>query len=262
MLLTPHWLGFVLLAVFICPACAAPPLVRRSITYEVTVVSVHGHDIKEVPSIAHKRIMELLGVVTTQLRDGPGHKNIKHHSIAVGDTSAFNADSMFYFKLTGGNSCPVMCYGYVVPNYKGSTKIIGAVFTWDGEHQYGVVRKPMTDVQKASKDFTNTRKRWHIWFLKNFGPIKRWVVAMAQYPAASEFEGVKEAAHAIIAKEAADKVKANKADAAAKAKAEEEAKARAALQAAKAEAEAKRNRVSIKNLLNSTVSIQNLLNTP
>ncbi|KAF9017499.1 hypothetical protein BDP27DRAFT_1440479 [Rhodocollybia butyracea] len=186
MLLTHHWLGFVLLAVLIFPACAAPPLARRDIT------------------LAHRRIEGFLGVpdVGINLKDGPGYKKITHLSLAMGlATAQLIKTEMLYFKLTGGNSCAKICYGYVVSNSEGNRDMtISALITSrDEQGQYRVVRKPLPDSRKDTATWKQTRAQQHLKFLKEFVPTKRRVVAMAmaEYSAAPEFEGVREAAEAI-----------------------------------------------------------------
>ncbi|KAF9065113.1 hypothetical protein BDP27DRAFT_1450425 [Rhodocollybia butyracea] len=222
---THHWLGFVLLAVLIFPACAAPmqstvehsATVGQSITaehsatglrhavYKVTAVDEKGNDVLKVSKGALVRIEGLIYALGEQLGDDESRegKVIIHHSVEDAELPELDKYKLSLFKLSGGKFCDgdhaaAPCYGFVVTLSKGSQATTGAIITQkspETHRRYAEVVKPLTDTQSSGK--INGPKCWDNWlreFLTELKPIMEWVKAMALYKDPGPSKIVEEAA--------------------------------------------------------------------
>ncbi|KAF9073149.1 hypothetical protein BDP27DRAFT_1417299 [Rhodocollybia butyracea] len=125
MLLPHRWLGVVLLAVLISPACAAPtptpPPATKPIKYQytVTVVKNDGSKAKTIPQLqpsVQDRIKKLIFEMGDELGDGkdPNEKSITWD--IPGEKNEGKKTDMVYSELQGSNFAPKnqKCYGYTV----------------------------------------------------------------------------------------------------------------------------------------------------
>ncbi|KAF9060033.1 hypothetical protein BDP27DRAFT_1340233 [Rhodocollybia butyracea] len=199
MLITHHWLGFILLAVLVSPACAAPmqsttaehsatvghsshstTTVGQSITvkYKVTVLGEDGNALEKVPRLTGLRVEKIIRDIGKKLGDDPEHSEIHPQSLRD-DTLVFNDWGMIYFQLEGAKFCVGICYGYTVKASKRYPQLVGGVVTQVTQGRCVIVHKPLPKDRGSINiaNFVAIQQRWQnefLEFLKTLVLLGRW----------------------------------------------------------------------------------------
>ncbi|KAF9065352.1 hypothetical protein BDP27DRAFT_1450251 [Rhodocollybia butyracea] len=162
---TRHSLAFVLFAVLISPACAAPTLERRDTSqYRVQLLNIYGDPVaigKPPEAQNHvenwqdrignwqKRIRDSIIALGKEMED-PELKPESIHLIEEGRQILPSPFGVQYYKLEGGKFCTgkVKCYGYVAKLRRpltphGNTLFGAVVVVIVGENEPRVVHTPL-----------------------------------------------------------------------------------------------------------------------
>ncbi|KAF9065099.1 hypothetical protein BDP27DRAFT_81117 [Rhodocollybia butyracea] len=202
MLITHHWLGFIL-AVLISSTFAAPmPEPFIPVEYKVRVLHADGNPVDEVQDSLRKRIDIVIREMAKTLRETVNRITpLNSLSYVEHDTEA-----IAYYELIGGTRCLPNCYGFVITTAKTKSDrlppmLLGAIISPnsypDPEYQY--IPPRLSKNPKALEMLEDKTSE----FRDNFGPLKEWksaatvLISFIEVEAAKE-EAVKEAAEGLL----------------------------------------------------------------
>ncbi|KAF9074082.1 hypothetical protein BDP27DRAFT_1416761 [Rhodocollybia butyracea] len=187
MFLTHHWLRFILLAVLMSPACAAP-LERRDVKYKLKSLDKHG-DLVMIPMNAPYELNRCVIALATEMGDG-NVQDIKHEGTMTSN-AVFDPSIMLYYKLMEGRYCrvPYTCYGSVVtpPKDKNPQEIMfgtiisHTVIPRTKKPRYYVFHQPFpAGISGAQlKSAKELREELFFEFLTEFALVRPWLMRMA-----------------------------------------------------------------------------------
>ncbi|KAF9070389.1 hypothetical protein BDP27DRAFT_1420079 [Rhodocollybia butyracea] len=180
MLLTHHWLGIILLAVLISPACAAPTPAEP--TYKVTVLGADGLPVTVVSDQAWKRIEKFIHDMWKELGDSNPKEPIHFTNplqVKGQVLEKFDKWEMLYIEVHGGGFCVNRCYAYIV-SPKTYDTVDGSFITQILEHHYVAVhRPPPPSPQFHSSTYSEILDGIHQIFW-GFTKIKGWRIPMCK----------------------------------------------------------------------------------
>ncbi|KAF9071424.1 hypothetical protein BDP27DRAFT_1322112 [Rhodocollybia butyracea] len=159
------WLGFILIAFLISPACAMPRPGPHAIEYEVSTYDKNGR---------------------AQMKD-TGLKHIEYQYPPRSDIQ-FDSSTVLYFRLRGGNFCdppppdPIrICYGYVVTspalNIMFGSLVAAMRLSIVGEIHLPLPPSLHPETESQAKGILNQE---YLSFLMEFEPVRDWVEYMHQ----------------------------------------------------------------------------------
>ncbi|KAF9071508.1 hypothetical protein BDP27DRAFT_1419071 [Rhodocollybia butyracea] len=195
MLLTHHWLGFILLAVLISPACAAP-LERRNVHYHMTLVDINGLEVETIQIEAKDHLHISITSLAKEMGDGGVPTVIDHSPDLLDIDTSFSPTTMLYYRLKGGKHCSrsadkatlITCFGFVVSSPKDKDHpaiMFGTVISCTVDekgHSFHVFHQPIPAgiTGEQLKRARELEEDVYFDFLTKFVLIKQWVMWMDQ----------------------------------------------------------------------------------
>ncbi|KAF9071504.1 hypothetical protein BDP27DRAFT_1419068 [Rhodocollybia butyracea] len=197
MLIPHHWLGFILLAVLMSPACAVP-LERRNVHYHMKLLNVNGLEVEKITSGAQEHLRISITSLAKEMGDG-GVPTIDHSPHLLDMIPTFNPSAILYYGLEGGKHCSssadkttlVTCFGFVVSLPKDLdnldlpvilfSAVISRTVDGNGLSSFQVFHQPLP-AELTSEQLEKAkvlRDTVYSKFLVMFVPIHRWVILMA-----------------------------------------------------------------------------------